>query len=98
MLFEEVNGLKHEPALKLLFILETKFFHTRLALRAVLPANLGRFVAADVEISAGEELNHLAEHIKDELQRIVVPAQSISSKMPCFVPTSRGLPLQESSG
>ena len=72
MLFEEIYRLEHKPALKLFFVLETQFFHARLALRAVLPANLGRFVAADVEISAGEELNHLAEHIKDELQRIVV--------------------------
>ena len=72
MLLEEVNGLKHKPALKLFFVLETKFFHARLAFRAVLPANLGRFVAADVEISAGEELNHLAEHVKDELQCIII--------------------------
>ena len=72
MLFEEVNSLENEPALKLFFVLETQFFHARLAFRAVLPANLGRFVAADVEISAGEELNHLAEHVKDKFQRIIV--------------------------
>src|SRR6185437_2437500 len=44
-----------EPALQLVFVLETELFHPLLTFGAGLPAILGTFVAADVNIRSGKE-------------------------------------------
>ena len=95
---EVLLHLRREPALQerlgalLVISLETQVTDALLAQRTFLPAHTRRFVTADVDILAGEELHHLVEDILDKLERMVFThAQDIighAPQGPHFIRTS----------
>ena len=54
------------PALQGVFGLDAQRLHLRLHLGAAFPLVLDRFVAAEVDVSAGEDRHQLVEHVLDE--------------------------------
>ena len=61
-----------EVALQLVFALEPLFLHPRLRERAGLPAVAGHLVSARVDVGAGEQLDHFAQHTLDELEHLLL--------------------------
>ena len=58
----------HEPALQFLFVGQSLLSHTGLTVAALLPLCLNSLIPSQVDISTGEQIDHLTEHILDELE------------------------------
>ncbi len=69
---EECADARHEPALQRMLVLDPERLHPRLDLRAGVPLVLDRFVAADVDEARREHGHHLAQHILEEAESVVV--------------------------
>jgi hypothetical protein len=61
-----------EPALQFVFVAQAFFFDAGLAFGAVSPAVLGGFVAADVDVFRGEEVDDFVDDVFEKLEGFVV--------------------------
>ena len=76
--FHHLGHAVHHIALEIILLgktlvaLDAQFLDLLLALGALLPANLGAFVATDMDVGRGEEVHHLVEHILDKQHGLLV--------------------------
>ena len=74
---EPPRHLRDEPALQLVLGPQAERAHALPGAVAVVPLGGRALVAADVDVRAGEQLHHLVEHVREELEGGVLDVQDV---------------------
>lgn len=79
---EPPRYLRHEPALQLGFGPQAQRAHPLPGPGAVVPFGGRALVAAEVDVGAGEDIHHLVEHVRAELDGGVIDVQHVPGNAP----------------
>src|SRR6266511_3934145 len=79
---EEVGHSSNEVALQLLFVSQLLALDDSLRFLALLPAHLPHFVAADVDVLTGKELQDLGQHILEKAESLGGGAEDVLEDSP----------------
>ena len=74
---DELGHALDEVALQVMRVGDAELLHARLDARRLLPLRLDRFVAADVDVLAGEDVDDFGQHVFEELERGLLDVEEI---------------------
>src|SRR6185437_3594415 len=89
---EPLRYLRHEPALQLGLGPQAERAHALPGAVAVVPFAGRALVAAEVDVRAGEDVHHLVEHVRAELDGGVIDIQDVPGNAPAGAHLDRLLP------